>query len=266
MVKPKRNKYVCQSRMCDKAVQRNIDNLRKQINIIKKNCDSKNIMRLNSIILGSNNYFKYATYVSLDFSYINFIVTKTLDIKLRVFLSNKSKKTETYKRLYGNYNGKIRTINNITIFPIYGCKYSIARSFKQDICNYTNIGRKAIHSNLKVDTCQLIYYYLNRNSGHASDGFIDNSISLIAGQQGVCYVSNEILEIGNMEYHHKTPRYLGGTDEYKNLVWLNKNAHKLVHATVQETINKYLGLLSLDKQGLKRINSLRKLVGNSVIN
>lgn len=266
MVKPKRNKYVCQSRMCDKAVQRTIDNLKKQINIIKRNCNAENIMRLNSIILGSHNYFKYATYVSLDFSYINFIVTKTLDIKLRGYLSNKSKKTETFKRLYGSYNGKIRTLKDITLFPIYGCKYSIARSFKQDICNYTKSGREAIHKDLIADTSMLMYYYLSKSNGHASNEFLDNSISLIAGQQGLCYITNEKLEIGNMECHHKKPRYLGGTDEYKNLIWLNPNAHKLVHETVQETINKYLDLLSLDKQGLKRINSLRKLVGNSVIN
>ncbi|MGK0468937.1 hypothetical protein [Clostridium sp.] len=59
--------------------------------------------------------------------------------------------------------------------------------------------------------------------------------------------------------------HLGGTDEYKNLVWLSTDAHKLVHATKQETINKYMDILKLDNKGLKRVNSLRKLVGNSVI-
>lgn len=68
-----------------------------------------------------------------------------------------------------------------------------------------------------------------------------------------------------MDCHHKKPKSLGGTDEYENIVWINRIAHKLIHATKQETIEKYLGLLSLDKKGLKRVNSLRKLVGNSVI-
>lgn len=38
-----------------------------------------------------------------------------------------------------------------------------------------------------------------------------------------------------------------------------------IEGSKQETIEKYLGLLSLDTKGLKRVNSLRKLVGNSVI-
>ncbi|ETJ35123.1 RNA-directed DNA polymerase Reverse transcriptase, partial [human gut metagenome] len=37
------------------------------------------------------------------------------------------------------------------------------------------------------------------------------------------------------------------------------------HSTNLDTIAKYLNVLSLDKKGLKKINSLRKLVGNSVI-
>jgi len=90
-------------------------------------------------------------------------------------------------------------------------------------------------------------------------------LSLICGQQGKCYVSGEPLIIGEMECHHKKPRSKGGTDEYKNLVWLCTNAHKLIHATKEETINRYLADLNLDEKGLKRINNLRKLVGNSVI-
>jgi hypothetical protein len=68
-----------------------------------------------------------------------------------------------------------------------------------------------------------------------------------------------------MECHHKIKKCDGGTDEYKNLVWLCGKAYKLIHATKQENIKKYLGLLTLDAKGLKRVNSLRKLVGNSVI-
>lgn len=41
--------------------------------------------------------------------------------------------------------------------------------------------------------------------------------------------------------------------------------HKLVHSTNLEVINKYLQILNLDKKCLKRVNSLRKLVGNFTI-
>ncbi|MEG2511558.1 MAG: HNH endonuclease, partial [Bacilli bacterium] len=65
--------------------------------------------------------------------------------------------------------------------------------------------------------------------------------------------------------HHKTPKSLGGTDEYKNLVWLTTQAYEIIHSTDLGTIAKYLNKMSLDKKGLNRVNSLRKLVGNSVI-
>ena len=44
---------------------------------------------------------------------------------------------------------KYRTIYNITIFPIYGCKTKPPMNFSQDICNYTEQGRKKIHKNLR---------------------------------------------------------------------------------------------------------------------
>ena len=63
----------------------------------------------------------------------------------------------------------------------------------------------------------------------------------------------------------KKPKSLGGSDEYKNLVWLSYEVHKLVHCKVEETIKKYLEVVELDEKGLKKLNSLRKQVGNSEI-
>ncbi|WP_258535619.1 HNH endonuclease [Bacillus sp. 03113] len=80
---------------------------------------------------------------------------------------------------------------------------------------------------------------MKNNFENQSVEFNDNKISLIAGQQGKCYVTGNKLEIGNMECHHIKPKSQGGTDEYKNLVWLRYKAHKLVHSTQQETIEKY---------------------------
>ncbi|WP_258876409.1 group II intron reverse transcriptase/maturase [Clostridium sp. CM028] len=265
MVKPKKNKYVCQSRMCDKSVQKTINKLKEQIKIAQKKCIAKEISKLNSIILGSHNYYRCATNVVKNFGYINFLVTKTLEIRLRNYISDKPKLSETYKRLYGQYKGKIRTIQGMTIFPIYGCRTKVALCFNQVKCNYTEKGRKAIHVQLKGSSIKLIKYYLSTVHESQTTELSDNSISLIAGQQGMCYVTGEPLEIGNMECHHKMPKQLGGMDEYKNLVWLKMSAHKLIHCTLPTTIEKYLGLLSLDEKGLKRINSLRKQVGNSVI-
>ena len=111
----------------------------------------------------------------------------------------------------------------------------------------------------------LISHLLRTQSTDESTEYNDNRISLVCGQQGKCYVTGNPLHIGGMECHHKKPRFMGGTDEYKNLVWICTDAHKLIHATKTETISKYLDKLNLDEKGLKRINNFRKLVGNSVI-
>ena len=67
MVKPKRNKYVCQSRMCDKAKKNTINKLKEQIKKIQKHRNSKEVSKLNSMILGSHNYYNTATYVTYRF-------------------------------------------------------------------------------------------------------------------------------------------------------------------------------------------------------
>ena len=216
------------------------------------------------MILGSHNYYNIATYISLDFKKISFLATGTLEMRLKNWISNKPKFSKTYKRLYGNYNGKIRTIYNVTIFPIYGCKNRPPMSFNQNICNYTEKGRLLIHNRLK-GYYHLIKYLLKSVNHNETAEFCDNMLSLIAGQKGKCYITGLDLETNNMVCHHKIQKSDGGTDKYKNLVWLRVEAHKLVHCTEQNIINKYLGLLFLDEKGLKRVKSLRKLVGNSVI-
>ena len=263
-VKLKSNKYVCKSKMSDKAKRKTIINLKNQIKIIQRNRNSKEVAKLNSIILGSHNYYKYATHISKDFAEIDFLVRKTLKTRLKRLISDKPRLSETHKRLYGRYNGKSITITDTTMFPIYGCRTKAALCFSQDICNYTRKGRKLIHDNLFGYT-HIIQYLLCNQYDTQSVEFNDNKISLIAGQKGICAVSGEALQIGNMECHHTKPKSLGGTDEYKNLVWLTTQVHKVIHSINLDTIAKYLNVLNLDKQGLKKVNSLRKLVGNSVI-
>ena len=263
-VKPKNKRYVCRSYMSEKAKKKTINKIKKQIKIIQKKCDSKEVSKLNSIILGSHNYYNSATEISKDFREINFLVMKTLDVRLKNYITNKPGLSETYKRIYGNYNGKIRSIHNITLFPIYGCKTKPPMCFSQDINNYTVKGRELIHKKLGGFN-HLIEYLLKNRHETQSVEFNDNKLSLIAGQKGICYITGFFLEIGNMECHHKKPRELGGTDEYKNLVWVNGDAHKLIHSTKQDTIDKYLTILNLDEKGFKRLNSLKKQVGNLAI-
>ena len=98
--------------------------------------------------------------------------------------------------------------------------------------------------------------------GNQSIEYNDNRISLYVAQNGKDAITGKPLEIGKMHCHHKIPRNKGGTDEYKNLIFISDELHILIHATDINTINRYLNILKLDSTILKKVNKLRLLVGN----
>lgn len=271
--------WTTRSSIQEKAIKAMKLSLKEQVKVIQKDPTLKQVNKLNSMILGYHNYYQMATLCSLDFSEINFIVSKSLYNRLKGKLKkvkkvHRTKKTKgrvkkpeepnytkTYQKFYGDYEGKPKIIAKTAIFPIYGCAYNPPKYFAPEVNNYTLQGRALIHSKLN-NTIRLVRYLLNNKEYDKSTEYNDNRISLIAGQQGKCYVTGLQLEIGNMECHHKKPRQLGGTDEYGNLVWLDGVVHKLIHATQSDTISKYLQLLNLDNKALKKVNSLRLLAEN----
>jgi len=62
-----------------------------------------------------------------------------------------------------------------------------------------------------------------------------------------------------MELHHIVPKAKGGNDKYDNLVFITKEAHKLIHATTEDQ------MLELTKQSLDKVNKLRVKAGNKVL-
>lgn len=65
-----------------------------------------------------------------------------------------------------------------------------------------------------------------------------------------------------MHCHHKMPRSKGGTDEYKNLIFLIDDIHLLIHSNKSTTQRRILSQYNIDKKMLDKINKLRNLVGN----
>ena len=68
-----------------------------------------------------------------------------------------------------------------------------------------------------------------------------------------------------MHCHHKTPWILTKDDSYANLTIVLPEVHILIHATNENTINKYLTMLKLTDSQVEKVNKLRKLVGNNKI-
>lgn len=263
--KPKKGRYVCQSRMSIRAQENVTTKLKKQIVHMKGNYEAIQVNKLNAMIIGVHNYYKIATNVSLDFNKINYLTSTTLHNRLKQVITDKPVISRTYKKLYGNYKGKVRTISNVSIFPINGIKTSPPMNFTQEICNYTKVGRELVHKKLDNSYHYIIRHLLNSERQSDSTEYRDNRISLMIAQKGNCSITGRSLEINDMECHHKKPRSCGGTDNYNNLTWIGKDVHKLIHATQEETINKYLHKLKLNDKSLEKLNKLRLQVGNSVI-
>ena len=57
------------------------------------------------------------------------------------------------------------------------------------------------------------------------------------------------------------PRELGGDDTYKNLIFVTKDIHILIHAKNSDVISKYVESLKISENGMKKLNKLRVLAG-----
>lgn len=216
--------------------------------------------------------------------------TKFLGFKIKVDKSNflvKSKLTNTtikhiksFTKIKNNELKLDPTIrDNYSISDIYNyCKLatnincdfnkliksSPPRLFNDQICNYTKEGRALVNNNLGHIDLNVIKYLLKNPNKNKNIEFNDNHISKYIAQKGLCEISNKPLEI-SMSVHHITPLHMGGNDEFKNLVLVIHDIHKLIHATKTDIINQYLKILNLDKDALKKLNKYRLKVGNDII-
>lgn len=264
-LKEKKRKLVVTSRICDKAKKKAIEDIKQKIKDIQKRPNALTVGRYNSTILGLHNYYKIATNVSMDFAEIDFYIRKTLENRLRSSLKNRGDPDITYKRIYGNYRGKINFISNKALFPVYGIKHQKPMNLPIGINNYTEEGRKTLHENIKGTDMRVLKYMLENPIKSMSTEYNDNRISLYSGQKGRCRITKQLLTPHSMESHHIKPKSLGGTDEYKNLVFITREVHKLIHATNEETIELYLDILKLDSEEIAKVNKYRDEVGNNNI-
>lgn len=89
--------------------------------------------------------------------------------------------------------------------------------------------------------------------------YMDNRLSVYSMQKGRCAITGIPLQASDVHCHHKTPSHLGGGDDFKNLTIVQRDIHRLIHATNEETIKKYLHYFSLNAMQLRKLNQLRSL-------
>jgi group II intron reverse transcriptase/maturase len=262
-----KDKFVVQSQIGNKAYQKIISTIKehaKKMQKPKDNIGSKAVYAYNSYVLGVHNYYNSATNCNLDFSKIAFITRSTLRNRLHL---RRKKANETLPKYMVKSYGKseqLRFVYDTPLIPIGYIQHQKAFQYS-GYTPYIASDREEIHKNQKaVSTNDLKYLMENPIQGQTVE-YNDNRISLFVGQYGKCYITEKPLNPSEMHCHHKKPRALNGTDEYKNLVIIEENIHRLVHATKEETIREYVQKLNLTTKQLEKVNKLREQANMQVI-
>jgi group II intron reverse transcriptase/maturase len=264
-VKRKGNKWVVNSHLTEKSKDKVVTKLKKGLEQIQHSPAVASVYKYNSVVLGIQNYYRIATHVNDDFSAIDYKMRKFRISKIKGIMSESGRTSKAYKTFYKGYNYKKQFVAGLCLYPVPALRHVYPISFTQEICGYTAEGRKLIHENLHAVNMRILHYLMENPPRNGSLELADNRLSLYSAQLGRCYVTKEILEIGEMECHHKKPREHDGTDVYSNLVWVTSNVHELIHATRPETIAKYLQLVKPHIDAMDKLNKLRITAGNCVI-
>lgn len=270
----KGKKQVVKSNMCDKAKKRAAKTLKEQVKNIRKPRKGRMIadeVRLfNSQVMGIQNYYSIATKVGLDCGDIQYQVNIVLKNRLKQqkggrLLREGDKLSKLEQQRYGKSKMlRYTPVGNKRTLPIYPIGYVQTRNpmnRKGKACPYTPEGREELHKNLGINT-YLMARLMEQPLCDRSVEYADNRISLFSAQKGKCTITGkEFVTTGEIHCHHKKPKAEGGTDKYTNLILIHEDVHRLVHATTEETICKYLEAICLNSVQLEKLNKLREEAG-----
>lgn len=256
-------RFVIRSHVSKKALKNIFINTKKRISNLQNLANDKecyqSVQNYNTFVLGVHNYYSMATHACLDFAKIAFPIGKSLKGRLQ---GNLSKEKGICSSLIENRYGKSKQLAYVygfALIPIGYVQHRTPLDKKREINQYTPEGRTLIHKQLgnSINPDLLSYLMQNPIKGKSIE-YNDNRLSLFCAQKGKCAITSEDLIIGNMHCHHKTPLKLGGNDEYKNLVLVTVEIHKLIHATNPNIILELIQKLKLSNSQLEKVNSLRK--------
>ena len=253
--------------MRDKAVAKAKDKIAAAITNIQNAGSEKAqyaaIQKYNSVVFGLHNYFRIATRVSEDFGKLSWGLKKKMANRLPGLTRNGKLPPGYIQERYGK-SRQLRFLNGHPLIPIGYVRTKDAQHKPKAVNQYTPNGREHIHKNLGFNTETMIWMMRNPVLDKSTE-YADNRISLFAAQYGKCAVTGTELLPHAVHCHHKIPLKNGGTDSYGNLVLVTEEVHTLIHAVHDETIQKYLQRLQLNKKQMKKLNDLRKMAGMTVI-
>lgn len=266
-------KWVTRSHICDKRIKSITNQLCEQVKEIAKPTKAQDaltaIWQFNSKVMGYHNYFRLATHVNLDCEKIAYQVNRVLFNRLRGAHKNgrltkngsKGRPLTDFERERYGLSKALRydKATGSPIYPISYVQFKVPLNTRIGMTPYTAKGREIMHKPLELDTNLL--HQLMHSRVYGTVEYADNRLSLFCAQYGKDAITGLPFDTTEeIHCHHKTPRRLGGTDEYSNLILLHVETHKLIHADTDGIIRKCLDTLQLDKKQLAKVNHLRKLV------
>lgn len=253
-----RNGYIAKSNVRQKAKQKMIKELKHQVIEIQKHTTGQNVIQLNSMILGMQQYYKCATMVSKDFREIAFIVNRSMFARFKriAYHGKVDKLPPIFDKFYKGRDFRTWVVHRIPIYPIWGVKNQPPMCFSQDICDYTIKGREKSSKALKNVTYVEIIQYAENYDKNETVQFNDNRISRASMCQMKCEITGERLNLENISCCRLLPKELGGTDEYHNLRIVHRDIQKVIQT---EKVTKKMQKLIENPMVLRKVNSYRKM-------
>lgn len=264
-----KERYIIQSHISEKAKKNIKSNAREYIKAIEF-CKDNNkqyyaVADYNSYVMGIHNYYRMATCVTDDIGRLAYEIKMSIKTRLKERVKrNYYKKIPDYAKKYAK-SKEIRFIGNNILLPIAYVKHKPPLEKEKCINKYTREGREKIHKMLGNINIATLHLLMKKPIKNATIEYNDNRVSLFVAQNGKCNITKKLLSIEDIHCHHKIPRFMGGNDEYKNLVILDREVHVLIHATKTETINNLICKLKLNKENIIKVNKYRKMAGNEEI-
>lgn len=163
--------------------------------------------------------------------------------------------------MYMNVIGKskqVRYLSGQIVAPLGYVRHRIPLQVSNDINKYTIEGRKAIHKVINHIDIDILKYLMENPNPKANIEYNDNLLSLYSAQKGKCRICGKELELEEIYCHHIIPKELGGTDEYKNLIIVHIEIHKLLHSTNTDEITKLTSKFNLNMSQIEKLNKFRK--------
>lgn len=264
---PKERRFAVKSHMTDKAIKnakrKAAESVRRILNHNDQKSIDKNISLHNSLICGLHNYYKMATHVSADFAEIGYPITKMLSgANHNGRCCSVEKSGEIRSRFIAENYGKskqMRWIGGRPLIPAAYVQHEYPKYKRREVNKYV-LKSYDEHQVPNSVNFEIIRYLMGNAYRWESIEFADNMLSRYIAQKGNCAITRKPLYLHNMECHHIKPRKGGQSENnsYANLIILSTEAHRLVTATKEDTIQKYVQMLRLDEKQLAKINKLRK--------